>query len=114
MANLGERFAVNTWAAIGSADYRAAQVDGNGVGLHFQAVCDGNFELSVLATDLDWTVTSNFVDVSSTLVFTNGAAGGTVKANGFYFWTQRNPGAVRINVTSLQAGKTLQTAVGWK
>lgn len=114
MTTPAERFAINTITAIGSWDYQARQVDQNGVGLHIMHVCDGNFEFNVLATDLDPSVSSNFVDVTSTFVQTNHAAGATIVANGFSFATQRNFGTVRINVTSLQAAKTLQTAVAWK
>lgn len=103
------RFAINTWTAAGSADYWCVNPPYNGMGTRIHAVCDGNFSFTVLATDLDPAVTSLYTDVTSFLTPTGVAL---VVANGFYL-LGRNHASVRINVTSIQAAKTLVTGISF-
>lgn len=107
MAN--ERFDVRAGVAVGTLDFVSGRPTFYDQGFSFQAACNGNFSLTVLATNLDPSSPSNFTDVTS--MFGGAAA---ITANGWYRPTLPSMfGAVRINVGSLQAAKVLNLAGSW-
>lgn len=104
---MADRFAVNTLTGVTSVDYafnflpRAAQ----GFNIHING--NGNFELNLLANNFGTTVAGDFVDITSLV-----AGGATITTNGFRRVAGFYPGAVRVNVTSVQAAKVVNVALG--
>ena len=106
---MSERYDVRAGVAVSTLDFISGRPSFYDAGFSIQVACNGNFSLTMLATNLDPTSASNFVDVTS--LFGGAAA---ITTNGWYRPSVPSMfGAVRINVGSLQSAKVLNLAGAW-
>lgn len=103
---VNERFDIRSITAAGTLDFIAGRPSFYDNGFSLQIKADGNFELNLLATNLDSATAGNFVDVTSLI-----SGGATITAGG-WFQAPNNKmfGTVRVNVTSVQDTKHVNLA----
>jgi hypothetical protein len=100
---------VTSLTAVYSGDFVVDRPSWLETGYRVQVIANGNFALSILATDGDNATSGNFIDVSTfvTPVGSGAAVGANITKAGFYYLPRMLFNAVRINVTSVQAGQNV-------
>lgn len=103
---MSERYDIRSVTAAGTLDFVSGRPSFYDNGFNLQVAADGNFSLTILATNFDNSVPGNFTDITSLMT------GGAALTAGGWFKAPNNQmfGTVRINVGSVQSTKHVNIA----